>query len=105
MHRMLWMHRMRRMHRMHFYPPTPTTSMETEFFTLTLAEALKVVEAVRAAARHGTEEPHQSVREWARDVLTEAGNIPHWPADPCVIELPARASTRSRSFTVQPGEL
>lgn len=45
-------------------------------------QAMRIVEAVREAARHGTEEPRQFVREWARDVLEIVGNVPYWPAEP-----------------------
>ncbi len=50
-------------------------------------QALKVIEAVREAARHGTDEPHESVRDWARHQLEQAG-LSYYPETPLELETP-----------------
>jgi hypothetical protein len=46
-----------------------------------------IIEAVREAARHGTEEPNLSVKDWALDLCGRA-TIPVYPAVPMTLGVP-----------------
>jgi hypothetical protein len=58
--------------------------------TVTPDQASKIVEAVRALARHGLEDKNvDAPRDWARDLLENA-ELKYWPEEPYLFYFPDR---------------